>query len=486
LVPAQAIILDDRALAALQTVAIPFDAELNALRPGEIGALRIAPNTNMLNQMLPFFVNRAQAITFDRAMKAARRGEVTNLGRISMKGTASNETVWEVVVAPQAKGGVCLWRAIPDPLFASDNFKRILDRSPDGIFVIDTDRRVRLFNKACGEITGRAPEEIVGAATECSEVIKCHAEDGQSYATNLCPAKSVFRGEETAQREEMLLTNSSGEERWIETSYSPVLDSHGKVEFVVGILRDIHDRKLLAERLHQTEKLASLGQLVAGIAHEIKNPLAIIQSSLDVLENNTRPAEQRREASQFMREEIHRLDTRLRAFLDFARPREMAARPVLLSGLIARRSAALGQLFPLITFRTESLVPEPILMADEEQLGQVLTNLVVNAAEAMEGRGQVWMRLRQGQDHIILEVEDDGPGVPEDLQTRVFDPFFTTKPTGTGLGLSICYQIVLAHGGTISIGKGRNGRGTVFGLRLRSANRFSEQPTAAANSSEDA
>jgi len=359
-----------------------------------------------------------------------------------------------------------------------------LDRSPDGIFVIDTERRVRLFNKACGEITGRSPEEIVNAGTECSDVIQCHAEDGQSYATHLCPAKAVFRGEESAQREEMLLTNASGEERWIETSYSPVLDNQGKVEFVVGILRDVHDRKLLSERLHQTEKLASLGQLVAGIAHEIKNPLAVIQSSLDVLENTSRPVEQRLEASQFMREEILRLDIRLRAFLDFARPREMAPRPLLLSGLIARRSAALGQLFPNITLVAEPLMPEPIVMADEEQLGQVLTNLVVNAAEAMDGRGKVWMRLRQGQDHVILEVEDDGPGVPEDLQTCVFDPFFTTKATGTGLGLSICYQIVLAHGGTISIGKGRNGQGAVFGLRLRFANRFSEQPTARAYGAE--
>lgn len=484
MITSQAINLDDRTLAALQMVAIPFDAELNASKNCELGGFRLVSHTNMLNQMLPFFVNRAQAIALDRGMKAARRGEVTNLGRLLMKGVGNSETFWEVVVAPQAKGGVCLWRELPDPLFASENFKRILDRSPDGIFVIDTERRVRLFNKACGEITGRSPEEIVNAGTECSDVIQCHAEDGQSYATHLCPAKAVFRGEESAQREEMLLTNASGEERWIETSYSPVLDNQGKVEFVVGILRDVHDRKLLSERLHQTEKLASLGQLVAGIAHEIKNPLAVIQSSLDVLENTSRPVEQRLEASQFMREEILRLDIRLRAFLDFARPREMAPRPLLLSGLIARRSAALGQLFPNITLVAEPLMPEPIVMADEEQLGQVLTNLVVNAAEAMDGRGKVWMRLRQGQDHVILEVEDDGPGVPEDLQTCVFDPFFTTKATGTGLGLSICYQIVLAHGGTISIGKGRNGQGAVFGLRLRFANRFSEQPTARAYGAE--
>lgn len=346
-------------------------------------------------------------------------------------------------------------------------FERILDSTPDGIFVIDPQKRLRLFNQACGEITGRRPSEILTGNCTCSDVIECHTEEGESYATNLCPAKGVFRGENTHQREEMLLTNSAGEERWVETMYSPVKDEAGEVECVIGILRDVHERKLLEEKLYQSEKLATLGQLVAGIAHEIKNPLAIIQSSLDVLENQKRPAEQRREAARYLREEVRRLDGRLRAFLAFARPPAPRFKPMVLSSMISRRIASIEGLFPAINFQVEVHRPEPILMGDEEQLNQVLTNLVLNAGDALGGEpGAIRVRARQSGDCAIIEVEDDGPGIPEEHRGRIFDPFFTTKSDGTGLGLSICYQIVLTHGGTISIARGRDGRGSCFAIRI--------------------
>ncbi len=359
-----------------------------------------------------------------------------------------------------------LLRPVPEASAERRQFERILDSMPDGVFIIGRDKRVRFFNEACGRITGRPPEEIVSHGCACNDVIRCHTEDGLSYAHSLCPARSVFSGEAGYQCEEMLLTNSDGEERWVETSYSPVPNPDGGIDYVIGVVRDVHERKTLEERLHQTEKLASLGQLVAGIAHEIKNPLGIIMSSLDVLENPKRPKKQRNEAGQFIREEIRRLDERLRSFLAFARPRDLQPAPVALGGLLRRRAASMEALYPDLKLEVDVSQPEPILFADEEQLNQVLTNLVMNSGEAMEGEGRIVLRARQQGDTAIVEVEDEGPGIPEEFRSRVFDPFFTTKAEGTGLGLSICYQIVLAHGGTLSIGTGRSRRGTCFTVRL--------------------
>lgn len=408
--------------------------------------------------------------------RAAEQGRVSVLRELSIQFPAATNSRFNLCVAPLASGvsGVALiFEDVTETIRIRERYETILDSTPDGIFVIDNERKVRLFNKACGRITGRSPEEIVRGGCTCDGVVQCHNEDGESYATGLCPAKSVFKGESDNQSEEMLLTNEAGEERWVETNYSAVRGADGEVDYVVGILRDVHDRKLLEEKLRQTEKLASFGQLVAGIAHEIKNPLAIIQSSLDILRNTERPESQKMEAVAFIGEEVRRMDDRLRSFLAFARPRELRARPLILSGWLKRRAAVLESLYPAITFSLDVAMPEPIVNGDEEQLSQVLTNLILNAAEALEGKGSIWLRVRLASGFAMIEVEDSGPGIPEEQRGRIFDPFYTTKPNGTGLGLSICYQIALAHRGSISISTGRHG-GACFCLRLPIGGRVAE------------
>ncbi len=403
------------------------------------------------------------------AREALEDGSPRMVRTVQMNFPTRRNQVYHLCFSPSTADrpqGLLIFENVSEPMRIREQFERILDSTPDGLFVIDHDRRVRMFNHASGYITGSNPEEILHQGIECAEVIRCHTEEGESFAQSLCPAKSIFRGENNNQREEMLLTNAAGQERWVETTYSPITNDRGEVEFVVGILRDVHDRKMLEERLHQSEKLASLGQLVAGIAHEIKNPLAIMLSSMDVIQNPERPEEQRHEASQFMREEIKRMDERLRSFLAFARPRDLKPQPLLLSGLIRRRVQSIDAFFPNIDINVDVYPPEPIIMGDEEQLSQVLMNLILNAGEAMDSEGVITVRVRQKGDTAVMEVEDEGPGVSPDFASQIFDPFFTTKSSGTGLGLSICYQIVLAHRGTMSISEGRNGKGANFTVRL--------------------
>ncbi|MCB2154451.1 PAS domain-containing protein [bacterium] len=330
-------------------------------------------------------------------------------------------------------------------------FARILDSAPDGVMVIDANRRVRVFNRACGELLGRDPRDVVRSNCECSDVIGCHTEHGVSYATMLCPARALFRGLVNHQTEEMLCGNARGEERWIETTYSPVRGREGEIEYVIGIIRDVHERKILEERLHQTEKLASLGQLTAGIAHEIKNPLGIILSSVEVILDEKRPENMRKEAAQFIKEEVQRLDSRIRSFLSFARPQPIHSEPVVLNGVIRRSVGAFALAEGAIDVELDLECPEVIVQADPDLIHQVLTNLLLNAAESIRGPGRIAVRTRTEGDFVLIHIDDDGPGVPEEDRHRIFDPFYTTKAEGTGLGLSIVYQLVSEHRGTINV-----------------------------------
>jgi PAS domain S-box-containing protein len=333
---------------------------------------------------------------------------------------------------------------------SADFFDRILDSTPDGIMVVGPDRRILVFNRACGELLGRDPHEVLSGNWKCGDVVNCHLEDGTKLSTTaLCPARDLFEGRLESQVEEMLATTASGAERWIETSYSPVRGADGEVEFVIGILRDVHERKRLEMRLREAEKLASLGQLTAGIAHEIKNPLGIILSSVELILDESRPREIQREAAEYIREEVKRLDSRIRAFLGFARPSPARPEPTVLNGLVRRTAESFRKAFPGIHLDFDLQTPEFIVMVDPDQIQQVLANLVLNAVDAGGQDLRMLLATRCNGDEIRLEVHDDGPGIPADIRREIFNPFFTTKADGTGLGLAIVSQIIMAHHGNI-------------------------------------
>lgn len=343
------------------------------------------------------------------------------------------------------------------------HYERILDSATDGVMIIDPDRRVRSFNRACGELLGRSPEEVLRANCVCGDVVNCHMEDGTSMASPpLCPARELFEGKRDDMVEEMLATNARGKERWIETHYSTIHDDRGNVEFVIGIIRDVHERRLLEQRLAQAGKLAALGQLTAGIAHEIKNPLGIILSSVEVILDENRPREMHLEAAQFIKDEVRRLDSRLAAFLAFARPNPAHPEPVVLNGLIRRGVKAFQSTWLDIEIAMDLLQPEPIIQLDPDHFNQVMTNLILNAAEAMEGEGRILVRTRADACNLLVEVHDSGPGVPEQVRKKVFDPFFTTKADGTGLGLSVVYNIATSGGGDLRVGRSEDLGGALF------------------------
>lgn len=221
------------------------------------------------------------------------------------------------------------------------------------------------------------------------------------------------------------------------------------------------------ERMKRAEKLSALGQLSAGLAHEIRNPLASIDGAARVVQRETQSAERRHEFLEIIQKECRRLNGLLTNFLNFARPRQLSlelvdAGQLVESVLTLARHARTPQ---EMVFESHIEHRLPKLECDPEQVKQVVLNLVMNAIQAMPEGGAVHVNVHADGPAMNIDVRDHGPGIePEDLD-RIFDPFFTTKAAGSGLGLSVAHQILSQHGGTLSVARNTK-EGATLRIRL--------------------
>ena len=238
------------------------------------------------------------------------------------------------------------------------------------------------------------------------------------------------------------------------------------------ITAQLHALATSQHALLQSEKLAAIGRLAAGVAHEVRNPLGVIRASASMLEEGPGLDDDARRACSFIREEIDRLNGLITSLLAFARPTEPRLSSVALDAVIER---ALRLAAPEVDRRAIALVREtppalPPVRADADLLSQMLLGLLVNATEAVADRGRIVVRADADDAAVVLEVADDGPGVAAGTAEQVFEPFFTTKASGTGLGLAMALRIAQAHGGTLELAPGRGagagGAGACFRLSL--------------------
>ena len=239
----------------------------------------------------------------------------------------------------------------------------------------------------------------------------------------------------------------------------------------VLVFEDQTDRRRLQEQLIQSEKMPAIGQLIAGVAHDLNNPLASVVGFSDFLAEAGVPASLE-EPLQVIRQEAERAATIVKNLLSFARTQEgervrQPIQPLLDSTLVLLRNQ-------LMTHKVEATLDVepglPEVEVDANQIKQVFVNLINNACQAIASdapSGRIWISAKRAQDVIAVSVTDSGPGIPEDVAARVFEPFFTTKPEGegTGLGLSICQGILKEHGGRISL-ESRPGSGATFTVEL--------------------
>ncbi len=223
-----------------------------------------------------------------------------------------------------------------------------------------------------------------------------------------------------------------------------------------------------AEHLTHQERLAELGRLAASIAHEINNPLSVIVYAMELMLRDAELTAFQKEMAERIEQEIVRLRTLTGGLLSFSSDRKKLRRLVNLNELIEELVGLLRFELQRHAVRLETEFAElPLVAIDPTQFKQVIINLVLNAGQAITGAGVVTLRTRGLPGEVVLEVSDNGPGVPRALRERIFTPFFTTKPEGegTGLGLYICSNIITGHGGTITV-EDAPGGGASFSIRL--------------------
>ncbi|MGC9969566.1 MAG: ATP-binding protein [Bryobacteraceae bacterium] len=221
------------------------------------------------------------------------------------------------------------------------------------------------------------------------------------------------------------------------------------------------------EQLKRADRLSAIGHLSASLAHEIRNPLASIEGSTDILEQPHISDEMRQEFLGVIRKESRRLNRLLTNLLDFARPRKPELQLVDPARLIESVTSLVAPTAERSGITLERRVPPspPHVQCDPEQLKQVILNLTINAIQAMAGGGSIELSVTASDGNVRISVRDEGPGIPAQDLEKIFDPFFTTKENGTGLGLSVAHQIVTQHGGAITAEPNPD-RGMTFSIVL--------------------
>ncbi len=343
---------------------------------------------------------------------------------------------------------------------AEHRYKSAVELARVMIIGLDGGLRIQLFNREAERVSGFARDEAIGQRfVDLLIPEESRAVDGALIARALSDADPKGEGFDGCLR------SRAGNVRIVRwhLAFSPSDTTDEVVLFAVG--QDRTDEVALAERTRQHEKLAAVGTLAAGLAHEIRNPLNGAQLHVSYLERSLRRTGERpelMEAVSVVGDEIKRLATLVTEFLEFARPQPMTRRPISVRALSDRAlqlvqapSAAAN-----VTLRSDLPTEDETMQGDADRLQQVLLNLLNNAVEALiDGHGTtVWLRVRRRPRHIVFEVEDDGPGIVRP-DAPIFDAFFSTKPSGTGLGLAITHRIVTDHGGTVDV-ESRPGRTT--------------------------
>jgi two-component system sensor histidine kinase HydH len=238
------------------------------------------------------------------------------------------------------------------------------------------------------------------------------------------------------------------------------------------IARQLRALEEAQRTLLQQEKLAAVGRLAAGVAHEVRNPLGVIRASASLLREGFPPGGDAYRACGFICEEIDRLNALITALLGFSRPAEPKLVPVSIDGVLDRALQLAGEAVrrPGLALWREGDGASPELRADPDLLAQVLLDLVINAAEAVGEPGRIAIRVGGDEDWLRVEVADDGPGVAPERASEIFEPFVTSKARGTGLGLAMALRIAETHRGRLELvpgaGAGAGGAGACFRLSV--------------------
>lgn len=327
----------------------------------------------------------------------------------------------------------------------------IVNQMPVGMIAADENRRIQQINSAAKNILGFQENSL----------------NSLQDLPGLAPILQELESEETVLEEEIQCGLDGDICVPLLVNASVIRGADSGVAGYVFLFTDMTNIKELEEQLRRSERLASLGRLAAGVAHEIRNPLGSIKGFATILAGRSQQDERSLEITRVMKDEVDRLNRVVTELLEFARPTEIAkkmhpCRQVLEHTLQLVRSDAEHQSVA-IEWR---VVPDDLEAAfDLDRFSQLLLNLYLNALHAMEQGGVLKVEVYRESDAVVFRVEDTGVGIAADDLPHIFDPYFTTKARGVGLGLANAHKIIEAHGGTIAVSSSP-GEGATFVIRL--------------------
>ena len=327
--------------------------------------------------------------------------------------------------------------------------RRLVDNFPDLILVLDAAAHYTFVSPRCKEVLGYDVEELQDMEF-----------GGRTHPEDLPAALTLYRdivaGKQTFASLEVRVRHKQGDWRRIRFNFSPLCNEKGDIEGVVLSGRDVTDLKRLEEQLIQAEKLAAMGQMLAGVAHELNNPLTAILGVTELLREREGTDDSSKRQLDLTHRQARRAARIVQNLLEFSRPASPQKRPLDVNSLLERtlqlQEHSLRRNNIAVDFRPQPDLPGVI--GDANQLIQVFLNLVTNAEQAIQeirDTGRIQIRPSHNDNRVMVTVQDDGIGIRPEALPRIFDPFYTTKRPGggTGLGLSICMSIIREHGGNI-------------------------------------
>jgi PAS domain S-box-containing protein len=327
-----------------------------------------------------------------------------------------------------------------------------IENTNEGFVTIDEDHRVVIFNREAERIFGINREEILGKDLGVILSPQCSQGHRTAVARYLDTRKPRLIGHQS----EFLTARQNGELFPLSISFS--VSNIGEKTFFTGIIRDLTETKALQEQVLKSERLAALGQLVAEVSHEIKNPLVMIGGYARQLQRSVQDPKGHAKL-QIIVDEVRRLETLVGELRDLYRPKALSLETIDIAVLLKEvrdliQEDAQNKQIEVVL----NIPPAPVMVeGDKDKLKQVILNLSRNGMEAMDQGGKLTVRARCLEDQLEITVTDEGPGIPEPEMDKIFVPFYTTKKQGTGLGLSVSKRIIEDHRGcSFSLASGRD------------------------------
>ncbi len=325
----------------------------------------------------------------------------------------------------------------------------IVSSLENGLLTVGMDRRIAFVNQRTCQLLGRSESDLIGR-----------------NVGDLFPDMGrVLENPDKARRShsETTIQMLGGRRTYLRWTISPLKGPDGRQVGSLLLFFDVTRMKEMEFEVERAERLAALGRMAANIAHEIRNPLASMSGSIQLLADSIDVAGAERKLMDIVVRETEHLNQWISEFLEYARPRE-AQRESMLVGELAdevvemlRNDERVQQVQLTCESRSDTTV-----VGDRARIRQVIWNLCLNAVEALNGNGHVRITVHGEADRVVLQVRDDGPGIAPEQAQRVFEPFFTTKAQGTGLGLATVHRNVEEHGGSIQVETGEGTVGTTF------------------------